>query len=446
MPVSTCSTDTQKAAGRMLRPFTASQIAKDTAAFETWATHQRREEVDLNNLPLTQGKHTAEVFNFFGRLPEEWADKHSKVHRRLKRTMGAGFMNFLLSAHAAAPEIFSPDVVDDEESRNILRDLQVVSRAWDFMNTMHDSTRKWSEADYAEVYALVRRPAIWTSDHRAQCSIALPQPFSVSKIYKDSTARILGAKSAKPDGALFVPTHHLQTLSLDENSAYKVLCRHRPQGDSGHAVGGEFSFRYQSTVCVKIPDAQVPEVASAFWEDKKPGQDKLDPALRQNGIATTAALRHLHALNVKAPVFGIVWSENTVRAHVDWWKIRDKRVVIQSAPFKGTASAGTRRNSALYNDWDLRKAEDIIQVYLLVRNLDQWTTGMFRDAVLKGVNGLMRKVQKKGRELIVWRRHGLLKKTVDEPQPPEAVEAPAPAAKKRRSKRRKSRSSVGSNV
>lgn len=44
----------------------------------------------------------------------------------------------------------------------------------------------------------------------------------------------------------------------------------------------------------------------------------LDDAYRQNRMATAAAVRHLHSLHVKAPVFGLVWSDGSVRAHVDW--------------------------------------------------------------------------------------------------------------------------------
>jgi hypothetical protein len=44
----------------------------------------------------------------------------------------------------------------------------------------------------------------------------------------------------------------------------------------------------------------------------------LDDAYRQNRMSTAAAVRHLHSLHVKAPVFGLVWSDGSVRAHVDW--------------------------------------------------------------------------------------------------------------------------------
>jgi hypothetical protein len=35
-------------------------------------------------------------------------------------------------------------------------------------------------------------------------------------------------------------------------------------------------------------------------------------------MSTAAALRHLHSLYVEAPVFGLLWSDGSVRAHVDW--------------------------------------------------------------------------------------------------------------------------------
>jgi hypothetical protein len=31
-----------------------------------------------------------------------------------------------------------------------------------------------------------------------------------------------------------------------------------------------------------------------------------------------AALRHLHALRVWSPVFGVIWADGKVKAHVDW--------------------------------------------------------------------------------------------------------------------------------
>lgn len=44
----------------------------------------------------------------------------------------------------------------------------------------------------------------------------------------------------------------------------------------------------------------------------------LNDAYRQNRMSTAAAVRHLHSVHVKAPVFGLVWSDGRVRAHVDW--------------------------------------------------------------------------------------------------------------------------------
>jgi hypothetical protein len=57
---------------------------------------------------------------------------------------------------------------------------------------------------------------------------------------------------------------------------------------------------------------------STFWEDKKVVHSLLDDAYRQNRMAAAAAIRHLHSLHVKAPVFGVVWSDGSIRAHVDW--------------------------------------------------------------------------------------------------------------------------------
>lgn len=87
---------------------------------------------------------------------------------------------------------------------------------------------------------------------------------------------------------------------------------------TGSAARGEESFACQSTPCVQLPRTPGFQFVSAFWEDKKPGHSLLADAYRQNRMSTAAAVRHLHSLHVKAPVFGLVWSDETVRAHVDW--------------------------------------------------------------------------------------------------------------------------------
>lgn len=85
------------------------------------------------------------------------------------------------------------------------------------------------------------------------------------------------------------------------------------------SVGSESTLRYQSTPCLKLPETACFEFASAFWEDKKPLYHLLDDAYRQNRMATTSAVRQMYSLGVSVPIFGLVWAQGTVRAHVDWW-------------------------------------------------------------------------------------------------------------------------------
>ena len=150
--------------------------------------------------------------------------------------------------------------------------------------------------------------------NRAKWPICLPQPPAHRQIRAQSI-RILNAKSVIPDGAVFVPEKAVRQLSLAAESAFKQL---RRSGLTGTAARGEESFACQSTPCVQLPRTPGFQFASAFWEDKKPVHSMLEDAYRQNRMATAAAVRHLHSLHVKAPVFGLVWSDGSVRAHVDW--------------------------------------------------------------------------------------------------------------------------------
>jgi solute carrier family 25 (mitochondrial carnitine/acylcarnitine transporter), member 20/29 len=125
----------------------------------------------------------------------------------------------------------------------------------------------------------------------------------------------MNAKSVIPDGAVFVPEKAIQKLSLAAESAFKRLKRSEL---TGNAARGEESFACQSTPSVQLPRTPGFQFASCFWEDKKPVHNMLNDAYRQNRMGTAAAVRHLHSLHVKAPVFGLVWSDGSVRAHVDW--------------------------------------------------------------------------------------------------------------------------------
>lgn len=56
----------------------------------------------------------------------------------------------------------------------------------------------------------------------------------------------------------------------------------------------------------------------------------LEDAYRQNRMSTAAAVRHLHSLHVQAPVFGLVWSDGIVRAHVDWCTSKDQEHPVRA--------------------------------------------------------------------------------------------------------------------
>lgn len=71
---------------------------------------------------------------------------------------------------------------------------------------------------------------------------------------------------------------------------------------------------------MSLPSVPGFEFASAFFEDKKPLHQMLEDAYRQNRMSTASAVRQLHSLHINAPIFGLIWSNGTVRAHVDWCK------------------------------------------------------------------------------------------------------------------------------
>jgi len=134
-------------------------------------------------------------------------------------------------------------------------------------------------------------------------------------VIRSQTVRILNAKSVVPDGAVFVPEGAIRKLSLTADSTFKRL---RRSGMTGSAARGEESFACQSTPSVQLPRTPGFQFVSTFWEDKKPVHSMLEDAYRQNRMSTAAAVRHLHSLHVKAPICGLVWSNESVRAHVDW--------------------------------------------------------------------------------------------------------------------------------
>jgi len=144
----------------------------------------------------------------------------------------------------------------------------------------------------------------------------------------------------------------------------------------------------------------------------------LDDAYRQNRMATAAAVRHLHSLHVKAPVFGLVWSDGSVRAHVDWCVSKeDEPPIVRSALFSG-AHADDGLGSPAY-EWDLRSPANIIQVFLLVKNIDDWTLNGFLECVEAGIADLEESVLIKRYAYQPWKRVGTLKA----PRPKESYGA-----------------------
>lgn len=154
----------------------------------------------------------------------------------------------------------------------------------------------------------------------AQCPVALPQPLPLYRPrIKPGDVRILNAKTVCPDGSVFVPKRSLKHLSGASDSAFNEL-RKMTKGtlSSSGRIGGKSDFRYQATPCTALSDGGGFDFVSSFWEDKK--HEHIDAACRQNRMATASAVRQLHALRIRAPVFGLVWAQGTVRAHVDWWE------------------------------------------------------------------------------------------------------------------------------
>ena len=154
----------------------------------------------------------------------------------------------------------------------------------------------------------------------------MPQPPAPRQV-RSQAIRILNAKSVVPDGAVFVPEGAIRSLSLAADSTFKRL---RRSGMTGSAARGEESFACQSTPCVQLPRTPGFQFVSTFWEDKKPVHSMLEDAYRQNRMSTAAAVRHLHSLHVKAPVFGLVWSDETVRAHVDWCVSKEQEPPVRA--------------------------------------------------------------------------------------------------------------------
>ena len=245
----------------------------------------------------------------------------------------------------------------------------------------------------------------FTLRHRPQCSVSLPQPQGHGLKPSKDVLRILNVSVVVPDFGVLVPPRCLTGLLGGINSPYNKLSKNT----LANAGAGGKSFTAQCTPRSKLQDTQGFEFASSFWEDKR-GHDHVDDAYRQNRMSTSSAVRHLYSLHIQTPVIGLVWVDGKVRAHVDWCKAGESRQVVStsycshphrlcstsiaqsicSAPYLGRATAVGKRVYGAFHEWDLTKASDILEVFILLCNIDEWTIGQFYERVKEGIHSLTR--------------------------------------------------------
>ncbi|TDL28118.1 hypothetical protein BD410DRAFT_761511 [Rickenella mellea] len=383
------------------RTVSASEVARSLRLFETWSTFQSCEQVAYSDIPSELQLDVSKVFEFDGQLPLSWVKGSSEILQCLIEH-SPDLVKFIQTAHTAKPALFT-NQFGTEKCKDLFSELNCVFVAWRQLQDMRSAKEKWSEADFAaNVYNVFRTPAIRRSAHRTQCSISLPQHFPHPKPTTQAT-RVLRARTVMPDCAIFVRADDIRHLSLSKSSPWKTL-NSQPSVKNNCNPRNESAFRYQTSPCAQLPESACFEFISSFWEDKKPAHELLEQAYRQNRMATTAAVRHLHSLRIQAPVFGLVWANGTVRAHVDWWACdSDQRVTVHSAPYPGKDT--DNHNTAMFHEWNLDLPADILEVYILIRNIDVWTAGRFRDRVELGIKQLARAVVKGNESYFPWKRH-----------------------------------------
>jgi len=372
------------------RTLSASEVARSRDKFQTWLAYHACVQVSFNDIPADYDKQVDQLFDFDRRILRDIVTKDSALRTETKK-VSPKFVKFLDLARKERKQLFSSKPPADDD---IFTDLNSVFVAWEKVKQMQNSDQQYSEADYvANVYNHIRNPAIRRNVMRSQLPIALPQPLTQAS---GAAAKALEPSAAIPDNAVFVRSPLLRKLGRHEKSAFvslnssKRMRRFSAKGNS---------FRKQATPTLKVPDPPCFEFASSIWEDKKPCDDSLDEAYRQNRMATTSLLRQLDCFGVAAPVIGLVWGNGRVRAHIDW-AVRDpddpEKLQIMSAPYPGEATSRRDSSSSQFRDfyeWDLTKPSHIIEVYLLVRNIDTWTENSFADAVIAGVKHFVERVE-----------------------------------------------------
>lgn len=63
-----------------------------------------------------------------------------------------------------------------------------------------------------------------------------------------------------------------------------------------------------------------------------------------------------------------------------------------SAPYSRPEVHGDSMSDRPFHEWDLDNPSDILQVYFLVRNIDEWTCGRFHRRVVEGLNHLVESI------------------------------------------------------
>ncbi|KAF7320119.1 hypothetical protein MKEN_00796300 [Mycena kentingensis (nom. inval.)] len=390
------------------RALSASEIARNYKSFEIWQSLNNCEQVSFTDIPADFKPDVAAVFDFNSKIPHAWVDKKSPEYKSLRGLAGKHFMSFLQQVHADSPSLFDANIAGDA-LEELLPRLTIVHSAWRKLKSMNKS-EKWSEADYAaNVYNVIRAPAIRESTHRVQCNVSLPQPSDASKLSPESR-RVLGAKQATPDCIVLLPARSVRALSSGIDSPYKRLSRHPIIKSAGSASQ---AFRFQSTPLVIPPDAPGFQFISSIWEDK--GVHSVSDAYRQNRMATTAVARHLHSLHVQAPVFALVWASRGVRAHVDWCSAdasgKHAPPVVYSAPYQKAEMDNDQEEEEgddrdVFYEWQLERAGHIVEVFFMCEAIDRYTAHAFRDRVVAGVHDLLDSVANKGKRYSPWKRAG----------------------------------------
>ncbi|PCH33741.1 hypothetical protein WOLCODRAFT_141782 [Wolfiporia cocos MD-104 SS10] len=325
-----------------VRNYSASEIAGNASRFTIWEESQGCSTSQIKNMPKSFKNVAQRVFKTEACLPQEWLTSLVELESK-------DFMKFLRTAHKQSPSLFSPTLsASDEHCRSILYQIHNVFEIWKKVREVRGSEIKISEADY------------------------------VANIIAQADAQ-----TVSPDLGIFIPAARMSELAGDQASPYKEL----------QLYISPSSLQYQCTPCKTLQDEAGFVIASSFMEDKNGHYRGYQDAFRQNRMATTTALRQLHALCIRAPVLGMIWWRDEVRAHVDWWVDRpgDQHVRIYSAWYPGPKLRSGNKKQRIFK-WSLHKAGDILQ---------------FQQRVMEGIQHLREEVVLHKRTIAWWRRDGI---------------------------------------